>query len=159
MITGPGLFGKIPETGDFVSRNLTPVVRRALDGWVTAHLAARRDGWPVGGLRGLLGLQDGLVLMLAVPSADKVGRHFPLVAVTDGAGLSLEDAEAWCDAALDIIDLAAAGDAGLDATIHALHQIEPGPRDGPNGVAALWLAGGAPLACDAITIEQLFSSD
>ncbi|MDA8586571.1 type VI secretion system-associated protein TagF [Rhodobacteraceae bacterium] len=159
MIDGPGLFGKSPETGDFISRNLSQGMRRAIDGWVTVHLAARREGWPDGGLRGLLEIGDDLVLMLAVPSADRVGRHFPLVVLTGGAGLSLEEAEVWCDGALEIVGLAARGEVGIDATLQDLRQIEPGSRDGPSGIAALWLAGDDPAPCDATTIDALFSSD
>jgi hypothetical protein len=158
VIDGPGLFGKTPDTGDFVSRNLPQAYRRALDGWVTTHLGARRDGWPVGGVRGLLELGGGQALMLALPSSDKVGRQFPLVALTNGAGLSLEDAESWCNAACDFLVIAAAGEASIDETIHRLTQIEPALREGPIGDAALWTAGQEPMVCDAETVEALFSS-
>lgn len=158
MIEGPGLFGKTPETGDFIARSLPVGVRKALDGWVTTHLAHRRDGWPSGGLRGMLELGESLVLMLALPSSDRVGRKFPLVAVTDGAGLSLEDAEAWCDAALECLGDAAKGEVSIDETLRQLHRIEPNVRTGPSGDAALWIAGQGPFACDAQTVDALFNS-
>lgn len=155
---GPGLFGKLPETGDFIARGLAPALRRALDRWVTAHLAARRDGWPRGGARGLLELEDGLVLFVAVASRDSVGRRYPLLAVTEGNGLSLEDAETWCDAVAQALEIAAAGSAGVDQTMAALDAAEPEARDGPDGAAALWVAGGAPMTCDAATLDEIFSS-
>ena len=159
MRLGPGLFGKLPETGDFVSRGLDTTVRRALDRWVTRNLATRLNGWPKGGLRGLLEIEGGLVLMLAVPSTDKPGRRFPLVAVTDGAGLTLEIADTWCDAALGEVERAAAGVAGLDPVLNWLGKIEPRHRDGPDGAAALWVSGEPPMPCDTETIAALFSSD
>jgi len=156
---GPGLFGKTPETGDFVSRNLSQFTRRALDGWVTAHLAIRHEGWPAGGLRGLLEIDNSRqLLMLAVPSSDKAGRRFPLVAVTDGKGLSLEDADAWCTAGVLYLDEASIGLVTIDQTFAKICEIEPATRNGPIGIAALWVAGEDPLPFDTKTIEELFSS-
>ncbi|CAN0606503.1 unnamed protein product [Ectocarpus sp. 12 AP-2014] len=129
-----------------------------LDGWVTTHLANRKEGWPTGGVRGLLELAQSNVLMLAIPSSDKVGRKFPLVALTDGKGLSFEDAETWCDAALGCLGKATRGEISVDATLQHLHNIEPDLRAGPTGDAALWVTGQVPLAPDAQTVEELFNS-
>lgn len=152
------MFGKTPETGDFISRGLAPGLRRALDGWVTVHLAERREGWPEGGVRGLLDLGGVLVLFVAVASRDKVGRRYPLLAVTGGEGLSLEDAEAWCGAAHVLLMRAANGAASLAETLEALRAMEPVERNGPEGAAALWLAGGEPWPADAETLDGIFSS-
>ncbi|MEO0915681.1 MAG: TagF domain-containing protein [Pseudomonadota bacterium] len=158
MTPGPGLFGKLPEAGDFISRGLQPAQRRALDRWVTAELAARTDGWPDGGLRGLLDLGGDMTLMVAVASADKVGRRFPFVATTSGAGMTLEAADGWCDGAFEALMEAADGHAGIEETLATLQRLEPTERAGPDGFPALWIAGGDPQVCDAETIEHLFSS-
>ncbi len=154
----PGLFGKLPETGDFVSLGLSQSRRRSLDRWVTEHLAGRRDGWPNGGLRGLLEIDGSLVLMVAVGSSDAVGRRFPLVAVIEGQGLSLETAELWCDGAARLLEDAANGAESAGNTYQKLSGIDPDMRDGPEGSPALWIAGQAPMACDAGAIAVLFSS-
>lgn len=155
---GPGLFGKTPETGDFISRGLAPGLRRALDGWVTAHLAERRENWPEGGVRGLLDLEGALVLFVAVASRDSVGRRYPLLAVTGGEGLSLEDAEAWCGAAHYLMMRAAEGESSIWETLDALRAMEPRQREGPMGVEAIWVAGGDPWPADAETLNDIFSS-
>ena len=158
MMAGPGLFGKTPETGDFISRGLSPACRRGLDRWVTSNLAEHREGWPAGGLRGLLEIEAELVLIVAVASRDSVGRRYPLLAVTAGQGVSLEVAETWCGAAADILDQMVGGDARIDDALTRLSAIEPEIRDGPPGSPALWVAGEAPCPCDADSIRALFSS-
>ena len=39
----PGLFGKLPSTGDFVTRGLPAGFLRVWDAWLSRHLAARLD--------------------------------------------------------------------------------------------------------------------
>jgi type VI secretion system protein ImpM len=84
-----GYFGKVPPTGDFVSRNLDNAVKEGFDRWLGQGLdksrAQLKDGWlnsfltaPV--WRFLLDRQlDGgkLVAGIMMPSVDKVGRYFP----------------------------------------------------------------------------------
>ena len=158
MTAGPGLFGKLPEMGDFISRGVPPAQKRALDRWVTQQLATREKGWPEGGLRGLLDLGGALVLMVAVPSFDKVGRRFPLVAITSGKGLSLETANLWCNGAAKVLESATAGRTGMDETLAVLQELEPEAQDASNGSPALWIAGGDPQVCNAETIAQMFNS-
>lgn len=86
------LFGKLPAHGDFVARGLDPCERETLDQWLTAELAAVRDGdgfqyrydaappWrfvaeDVSGWRG------GAI----APSIDAAGRRFPIL-VSASAG-------------------------------------------------------------------------
>jgi len=155
---GPGLFGKAPETGDFVSRGVPAPFRRMLDRWVSVHLAVRHGRWPEGGVRGLLEFDETLVLFVALDSKDAVGRRFPLLALTDGAQLSLETADAWCDGAEAEIKAVVAGEARFDAAFARLIDIEPRQRDGPNGSAALWLAGGTPMPSDQETLDAMFAA-
>ncbi|MHA6686768.1 type VI secretion system-associated protein TagF [Mesorhizobium sp. A556] len=95
----PGFFGKIPATGDFVHRNLSVEFVRGWDRWVARHLAPLLldDRWTDGGLNFLLGPASfGPMAGIVLPSADRVGRRFPLtVAVPiDSARIGLAAAAA-----------------------------------------------------------------
>jgi type VI secretion system protein ImpM len=88
---GPGFFGKLRSHGDFVSRRLPPAMREPFDGWLQAGLlrsraelgAAWTPTWGTSPLwrfmlaPGLCGPQAWCGVMM--PSADRVGRCFPLV--------------------------------------------------------------------------------
>lgn len=153
-----GVFGKTPATGDFVSRGLPLAVRRALDQWVSVNLAGRRGAWPVGGLRGLLWLDDKLVLFLAVSSTDSVGRRYPLVSATCAEGLSFEVAEAWCDQLYPLLSDAANGAGDLDDVKTELENFSDMRRDAEDGEPALWRAGGLPFENSPEDLDELFSS-
>lgn len=157
-MTGPGLFGKLPSLGDFFARGLTAAERRSLDQWVTAHLAPHKKNWPIGGVRGLIELGEQLVLFVAEPSRDHVGRQFPVVAVTDGAGRSLESAETWCDAAAAILRDATENAEDPEVTLAQLDAVEAPLDDDLDDVPALWVAGTNPMPCDADTLAEIFSS-
>ncbi len=84
-----GYFGKVPPTGDFVSRNVDNAVKEGFDRWVGQGLdksrAQLKENWLSSFLtapvwRFLLDRQlDGgkLVAGIMMPSVDKVGRYFP----------------------------------------------------------------------------------
>jgi type VI secretion system protein ImpM len=78
----PGLFGKLPSTGDFVTRRLPADFVRRWDPWVARYLAPwqNEELWDAGvGLRFLLGPRAfGPMAGVVMPSTDKVGRRFPL---------------------------------------------------------------------------------
>ena len=93
----PGLFGKLPLRGDFLSRNLPRPLLRHLETWLDTVMTGAREGlgadWAatfdqspvwhfwIGG--GLWGQPCTGALM---PSRDGVGRRFPLVLLlADGA--------------------------------------------------------------------------
>lgn len=92
----PGLFGKLPASGDFVTLDVDPGVREPLDGWLSegmADLAGRPEGlshylvapvWRFWCAPGVLG--PAPVCGLVMPSVDRVGRYFPLCVVKRGAG-------------------------------------------------------------------------
>ena len=153
-----GVFGKTPATGDFVSRGLPLAVRRALDQWVSDNLAGRNGPWPVGGIRGLLLLDDTLALFLAVSSTDSVGRRFPLVSATCAEGLSFEVAEAWCDRIYPLLSDAASGAGDLGNVTAELEKLSELPRDAEDGEPALWRAGGLPFESTPEDLNELFSS-
>ncbi|MGX5840896.1 type VI secretion system-associated protein TagF [Mesorhizobium sp. ArgA1] len=134
----PGFYGKMPATGDFVTRRLTGEFVRLWDRWLAQHLVPMfdQDTWPPAtALRFLAGPNSfgassaGIILQ----SADKVGRKFPLsvVAQMPEAPAMLTHAEAWF---AGIEEAATAGQHGeltpdeLDAALAALPMpsVEPG---------------------------------
>jgi type VI secretion system protein ImpM len=84
-----GYFGKVPPTGDFVSRNVDSALKEGFDRWLGHSLeksrAQLKENWLSSFLtapvwRFLLDRQlDGgkLVAGIMMPSVDKVGRYFP----------------------------------------------------------------------------------
>ena len=84
-----GYFGKVPPTGDFISRNLDSAVKEGFDRWLGQGLEKSRqqlkENWLSSFLtapvwRFLLDrqLEGGkLVAGIMMPSVDKVGRYFP----------------------------------------------------------------------------------
>jgi type VI secretion system protein ImpM len=100
-LIAPGYYGKMPATGDFVTRRLTGDFVRLWDRWLAQHLVPLfgKDIWPptmalrfVAGPNAF-GASAGIILQ----SADKVGRQFPLsvVAQLPEASAMLTHAEAW----------------------------------------------------------------
>jgi len=86
-----GFFGKVASHGDFVANRFDVALRRLIDDWLQRSIEYSRrslgSAWPdafktmpvwrfvfAPGLSG----QNGFVGLMA-PSADRVGRHFPLV--------------------------------------------------------------------------------
>jgi type VI secretion system protein ImpM len=135
----PGFFGKLPSHGDFVGRRLPPQVRQCLDDWlqrVLVHSKAELGPawlatWGSSPLwrfvigAGVCGEQAWAGVMM--PSADRVGRCFPLLL---GAGIdgtpSLRDCltlhDGWFarieELALSALEEACSLD-GLDAALLA----------------------------------------
>lgn len=120
-----GFFGKIPATGDFVSRGLAGEFVRAWDPWISTHLVPMQTAgiWANGtSLRFLLGpAAMGPMAGVILPSADRIGRRFPLTLaaplVPAPPGLLIEAgdwfagletaARAACEGAIGADDLAA----------------------------------------------------
>lgn len=109
----PGWFGKLPGTGEFVSRGLPEDFRGVWDRWLQfglLDLRANHNDWTERYLqaplwRFVLGrgaVDERFWLGVMMPSVDAVGRHFPLtVAVELDAGwielrgAALAQAERW----------------------------------------------------------------
>ncbi len=133
----PGFYGKMPATGDFVTRRLTGDFVRSWDRWLAQHLVPLfgQDIWPAAtALRFLAGPNSfGASAGIILRSADKVGRRFPLsvVALLPEAPVALTHAEAWF---AGIEDAAIAVQRGeltpdeLDAALAGLPvpEVEPG---------------------------------
>lgn len=111
-----GFFGKIPTTGDFVSRGLPADFIRHWDRWVARHLAPllASGSWDEDiGLRFLLGPDAGGPMAgVALPSADRAGRRFPLTVASQlssaATGLAT-GADRWFN---DVQELAGAAQRG-----------------------------------------------
>lgn len=100
-MTLPGFYGKMPATGDFVTRRLSGDFVRGWDRWLAQHLVPLfgSEFWPsTSALRFLAGPASfGASAGIIVQSADRVGRKFPLsvVAQLAEAPIQLAAAEAW----------------------------------------------------------------
>ena len=90
-----GWFGKLPSSGDFVTRRVHPSFIEPWDAWLNAVLAGSRErlgaqwrdtflsapAWRFVLSPGLIG-NDGWAGLI-VPSVDSVGRYFPLTVVSE----------------------------------------------------------------------------
>ena len=95
---GSFIYGKHPAFGDFIGAGLPLAVQERLEAWLNAMLADLRTGWAaaweasfdaapalffwIGGR--VAG--DGALCGVMLPSQDKVGRRFPLLAGVMGNG-------------------------------------------------------------------------
>lgn len=157
VLTGPegetfaGFFGKLPTTGDFVSRGLPDGFRRNWDLWVTRHLAPRQRkgaGWPEGGLRFRLVSGGRIAAGVVVPGSDSAGRPFPLSLILIGPDLPMPEAlDRWCDAALS----AAGAAADPDDLWDRLEGIDAPARAGsaPDVALLLWARRSPAISTDA----------
>lgn len=143
-----GFFGKLPTTGDFVSRRLPDAFRRNWDAWVTRHIAPlHRQGlaFPRAGLRFRLVSGGRLAAGVILPSEDSAGRHFPLslVLIADG-GLTQRQIDIWCDDALELPVLSLTP----DDLLRALDDQPTLKAEGlPEGPMQLWTTD-----CPALTV-------
>jgi type VI secretion system protein ImpM len=168
----PGFFGKIPATGDFVTRRLPSDFVRFWDRLAARQLVPllKADRWPPDtGLGFLLHMESrGPVTGVSVPSRDRVGRRFPLTAAVScphGSPDMIAGAAIWFEAigkvlmkardeAMDADQLAAA----LAALPFAeLARSEAGPLHG----LLLWAGRTAPAKIDPEApyeaLEELFA--
>jgi type VI secretion system protein ImpM len=88
--TVPGLYGKLPAAGDFVSRRLPAGFIRTWDAWIQSALTASREQLEADWLdvyltspiwRFIISPGSGeerAAVGILMPSVDKVGRYFPL---------------------------------------------------------------------------------
>ncbi len=86
---GPGLFGKLPAFGDFLSRGLAHDFTKAWDGWLQEGILASREAlgeawleiyltsplWHYALAAGACGPEAMAGVLM--PSVDRVGRYFP----------------------------------------------------------------------------------
>ncbi len=168
----PGFFGKLPSRGDFVSRRLPPEFVTGWDRWLQAALAASEaklgEQWldvyltsPIWcfalspGICGDVGYAG-----VMIPSVDKVGRYFPLVAALPcGRAAPLvvrRELAAWYAEAQDLL-LETLADPPLDVEqldvrlanlgavgeVTSLEWTPPATFDEPRSLAWRFLVAGA----------------
>jgi type VI secretion system ImpM family protein len=106
-----GLFGKLPSTGDFVSRGFSGQLLESLDGMIQAALfAACAEGATRGSLKStapglVINIRPGALcrtgfLGSITPSCDRVGRFFPLCLGLETDPAPPEEPLAWVSLAL-----------------------------------------------------------
>lgn len=162
--TTVGFFGKLPSTGDFVTRGLQQGVRPFLDQWLTRGLNDPKD-WPEGGLRAIVGWGNFWLTLLILPSNDKPRRKFPLaVCQTTPAAPDQESADVWCSSVLELATKAIATPMLADDLMQALAKIEnPVQTAEPDQSSDLiWHNGALPVAVSegglALAINRLLNS-
>ncbi|TPL75578.1 type VI secretion system-associated protein TagF [Mesorhizobium sp. B2-3-13] len=167
----PGFYGKMPATGDFVTRRLPADFVRAWDRWLAQHIVPLfgMETWSQGmALRFLAGpISFGPSMGVIVQSADRVGRQFPLsvVARLSEAPLTLAYADAWFDGVETAAFAAQRGELApdeLDAALSALPvpSVEP-DEDAVDDLVA-WTARSDIFDVDPQapqpTLEQIFAA-
>ncbi|MCA0023961.1 MULTISPECIES: type VI secretion system-associated protein TagF [unclassified Mesorhizobium] len=170
-MNAPGFYGKIPATGDFVTRRLPGDFVRVWDRWLAQHFVPLigSEFWPsTTALRFLAGPASfGASAGIIVQSADRVGRQFPLtiVARLSEAPVQLADAEAWFSS---IEDAAIAGQHGeltpeeLDAALGTLLVPPVEPSEEVISGMVVWTARSDIFDIDPqspqATLEKIFAA-
>ena len=145
------LFGKLPAHGDFVSRGWAPEERDALDAWLSASLAAAREGAGAA-------FEDrydrappwrfvtATIAGALAPSQDGAGRRFPLLLALRGGGEAAADA---CEALL----YEAIG-SGWTADTLVDHAAMLSDTSGGQGETRWWTLGGEGFAAATLSGER-----
>lgn len=160
-----GFFGKLPTTGDFVSRGLPALFQRRWDGWVTRYLAPRLwNGaeWPLGGVRFRLVSGSRVAAGVVLPGKDAAGRQFPFSAILIGHTLPAPSAlDPWCDACMAGYTAALGADISADALWDLLDGIAAPAGNGVATDLLLWSVDTPPISADpenpAPALDQIFS--
>ncbi|MGX9179704.1 type VI secretion system-associated protein TagF [Mesorhizobium sp. BHbdii] len=168
----PGFYGKIPATGDFVTRRLPGDFVRIWDRWLAQHIVPLigSETWPrTTALRFLAGPAPfGASAGIILQSADRVGRRFPLtiVAQLPDASIQLARADAWFAGIEEAAFAAQQGELTPDeldsalAELPAVPPVEPGQEVISDMV--MWTAHSDIFDVDPLspqaTLEQIFAA-
>lgn len=166
-----GFYGKMPATGDFVTRRLPGDFVRAWDRWLAQHIVPLFDlgTWPADtALRFLAGPASfGASMGIVVQSADRIGRRFPLSVVVrlTEASLTLAYADGWFDSIEEAAFAARQGELTPDELDTALTALSPPPveQDGDTiDDLVMWTARSDIFDVDPQTpqpvLEQIFAA-
>ena len=140
----PGIYGKLPAHGDFVTRGWDGAQVAALDAWLTSGLAAIRDGLDDDGFaarltaaplwRGYIppGACGAEAMHLALaPSIDSAGRYFFIAGGVAGDAEAVWAAASQSPAFADAIEAATydalGGELDADAYAAAIAGAAPAP--------------------------------
>lgn len=141
----PGIYGKLPSNGDFVTRRLPAAFVEPWDQWLQQSIADSRDQlgeqwldiyltspvWRFALSPGTSGQQSWAGLLM--PSVDRVGRYFPLtlacpLPASDNPLSVLEVAVPWYDAAEKLLRSCLEQDLDLAAFDRQMLDLGPPPR-------------------------------
>jgi type VI secretion system protein ImpM len=168
----PGFYGKMPATGDFVTRRLPGDFVRIWDRWLAQHIVPLigSETWPRStALRFLAGPATcGASAGIILQSADRVGRQFPLsvVALLADASIQLARADAWFAGIEEAAIAAQDGQLTPDELDIALAElpvppVEPGAE--VIGDMVMWTARSDIFDVDPLspqtTLEQIFAAN
>ncbi|WP_287235129.1 type VI secretion system-associated protein TagF [Mesorhizobium sp.] len=168
----PGFYGKMPATGDFVTRRLPGDFVRIWDRWLAQHIVPLigSETWPrTTALRFLAGpAAFGASAGIILQSADRVGRQFPLsvVAQLADAPVRLADADAWFAGIEEVALAAQRGELmpdELDAALAALPVPPVEPDEEVISDMVMWTARSDIFDVDPpspqATLEQIFAAN
>ncbi|RWQ46350.1 MAG: type VI secretion system-associated protein TagF [Mesorhizobium sp.] len=168
----PGFYGKMPATGDFVTRRLPGDFVRIWDRWLAQHIVPLigSETWPrTTVLRFLAGpAAFGASAGIILQSADRVGRRFPLsvVAQLADAPVRLADADAWFAGIEEVALAAQRGELmpdELDAALAALPVPPVEPDEEVISDMVMWTARSDIFDVDPpspqATLEQIFAAN
>ncbi|RUX25463.1 type VI secretion system-associated protein TagF [Mesorhizobium sp. M7A.F.Ca.US.011.01.1.1] len=171
-MTLPGFYGKMPATGDFVTRRLSGDFVRSWDRWLAQHLVPLfgSEFWPgATTLRFLAGPASfGASAGIILQSADRVGRQFPLTVVAQlaEAPVRLADAEAWFAGIEEAAIAAQNGELTpdeLDAALAGLPVPPVGPGEEVISDMVMWTARSDIFDIDPqspqVALEQIFAAN
>jgi type VI secretion system protein ImpM len=163
-----GLFGKLPAHGDFVRRGWPDETVDAVDGWLTAGIAAAREtrddadfatwmhaapmwqGYVPPGVLGPMALHVGVA-----PSIDRAGRLFPIAAGIAGEAQAVWPRTSGFGALLDTaIYHAIAGLVDADGLVEAISIDTAGVAGGQAPATSAWWMG-APAGPPAVEAEAV----
>jgi type VI secretion system protein ImpM len=132
---GQFVYGKHPAFGDFLTAGLSGVAQDRIEVWLNASLSTLKAAWGTAWEQGFdasptiafwLGARvtgSAAVRGAMIPSQDKVGRRFPLLAGHEGPGPlppAVDPTDTWC------ADLAA-----------LLPDLSPDPTKGAQGIVEM----------------------
>lgn len=165
-----GFFGKLPARGDFVAAGLSTELVTAWDNWAQQRLVESRDtlgedwttlwlttpAWRFALPAGQCGTRT--ITGVLMPSVDRVGRYFPLLAAVEGAGSGRDPSRPQAARFHDAVEAAcrAARDRNWspDTLLAGLAEVEA-PDDAPADTGAWWTMGGPHVAAGGFEASSL----
>ncbi|MCK0094134.1 type VI secretion system-associated protein TagF [Yoonia sp. F2084L] len=138
----PGLFGKLPAHGDFICRDVSAPLRRALDHWITRYIG--QQALPAGGLRARLTLGGTSIFAVIMTSRDKRGRIFPIVALARDTGQDMALVDEWCDLVAEMLGEGISDATEADTLVQTLPPPPHETTGDPQRADALWRQGETP---------------